>query len=264
MNLKSDRQGPLNGRRIMVTGASSGIGEAAVEAIVARGGVVAALARRQDRLDAIVERLGASVLAFECDVTDHDRVRAVAAEAAAAFGGLDGVVANAGATISTSIRDGDPRKWAETFDLLLLGSLVTIQSALAHFPEQGRRDVIAVGSTGALRTMAGQLAYAGAKRGLEASLDAIREELAHYGVAVGLIYPGDVRTEVLEHRQRSGTLPPEVLKPYTVRYADGWEGLPNGGLEASVVGEAIAFMLSLPEGAAINNLVLRPVGQLAP
>jgi NADP-dependent 3-hydroxy acid dehydrogenase YdfG len=101
------------------------------------------------------------------------------------------------------------------------------------------------------------VAYGAAKRGLEASFDSMRLELAHHGIAVGMIYPGDVETEVVQHSEVSGSVPPGLRTP--PRSVEG-----TVALRATAVADAIVFMLSQPEGGAVNNLVLRPIGQLNP
>ena len=247
----------LTGRRVVVTGASSGIGAATCRSIVGSGGSVAMLARRKERLDDLHDELGDRALPVAADVTDLDGLQAAIAGAAGALGGLDGVVAVAGKTMTGSIATGSPQRWRELLDLNLVGPLATVRYAVDHFPETGRRDVVLIGSTGAITPMSGVGIYAATKRGLRAAFDTLRLELAHQGVNASLVMPGMFDTEAL-------TLDGLVF--------DG-EGVPDdvpffvpgaGPAPPQDLADAIAFMISRPEGFCINELVGRPTGQLNP
>ena len=155
----------LSGRRVLVTGASSGIGAATCRAVVDRGGTVAMLARRRQRLEDLAEELGGNAIAVCCDVTDLGSLEAGVKEAADLLGGLDGVVAVAGRMMAGGITSGSPERWRELIDLNLVGPLATVRYATARFAESGRRDVVIVGSTGALTPMPGVGIYAASKRG---------------------------------------------------------------------------------------------------
>jgi 3-oxoacyl-[acyl-carrier protein] reductase len=247
----------LGGRRVLVTGASSGIGAATSQAIVECGGSVAMLARRKERLDALRAELGERALALPCDVTDEAALESAVGEAAQLLGGLDGVIAVAGKSMVGTIATGTPERWRELFDLNLVAPLATVRHALGHFPENGRRDVVLVSSTGALTPMPGAGIYAASKRGQRAAFDALRLELAPSGIAVGCVMPGMFETEglTLEGLVFDGDPPPD----YVPWFAPG-----GGPRSATELAEAIAFMISRPEGLCINELVIRPTGQLNP
>ena len=122
----------LSGRRVLVTGASSGIGAATCRAIVGDGGSVAMLARRKERLEELAEELGARATVVSCDVTDLSSLESSVNEAADLLGGLDGVVAVAGRMMAGEITSGTPERWRELFDLNLGRS--TGHSALRDGP----------------------------------------------------------------------------------------------------------------------------------
>jgi 3-oxoacyl-[acyl-carrier protein] reductase len=247
----------LTGRRVLVTGASSGIGAATCRAIVACGGSVAMLARRQERLDALCEELGARAVGVRGDVTDFDALEQTINDAAGALGGLDGVVAVAGKSMVGSIATGTPQRWRELLDLNLVGPLATVRYALAHFADNGRRDVVLVGSAAALTSMPGVAIYGASKRGLRAAFETLRLELAPAGINASLVMPGMFETEglTLEGIVIDGDVPQNdfpMLVPGT------------GPASPEPLGGIIAFMLGLPEGLCINELVARPTGQLNP
>jgi NADP-dependent 3-hydroxy acid dehydrogenase YdfG len=247
----------LTGRRVLVTGASSGIGAAVCRSIVGCGGSVAMIARRKERLDELREELGERAVGVPGDVTDLDGIEAVIAEAAAALGELDGLVAAAGQSMAGSIATGTPQRWKDIFDLNLLGPLTTVRYALGHFADHGRRDVVLIGSCAGETAMPGVSIYGASKRGLEAAHESIRHELAPAGINTSLVKPGMFETEglTIEGMVIDGDVPPNdfpMLTPGTVP------------ADPSIVADIVAFMIGLPEGVCINEIVARPTGQLNP
>ena len=247
----------LTGRRVLVTGASSGIGAAVSRSIVACGGSVAMLARRKERLDDLCDELGERAVGVNGDVTDLDRLEPAIDEAARALGGLDGLVAAAGKSMTGTITTGTPEIWRELFDLNLVGPLATVRYATSHFPDQGRRDVVLVGSAGSLTPIPGAAVYAASKRGLRAACDGLRLELAPEGINVGLVMPGMFDTEGL-------TLDALVIDGDVPLYDLPYFAAGSGPAPVEPLADTIAFMLGLPEGVAINEIVVRPTGELNP
>jgi len=247
----------LSGRRVLVTGASSGIGAMTCRALVGSGARVAMLARRKERLDELAEELGERAIGVRCDVTDLEMLAGAVDEAARSLGGLDGVVPVAGVGMVGGMMTGAPERWRDLMDINLIGPLATARYAVAHFASSGRRDVVFVGSTGALTPMVGLGVYAASKRGLKAAVDALRLELAPAGVNVGIVMPGMFDTEGLG--PDVAIVEGDLLDFNVPMFAEGAGVAPPHAL-ASVV----AFVLSLPEGVAINELVIRPTGQLNP
>jgi NADP-dependent 3-hydroxy acid dehydrogenase YdfG len=247
----------LTGRRVLVTGASSGIGAATARTIVACGGSVAMLARRKERLDALRDELGERAAPFPCDVTDLEALEATINDAADTLGALDGVVAVAGKSMFGSITTGTPAQWRELLNLNLIGPLATVRYATPHFADTGRRDIVLVGSTGAITPIAGVAIYGASKRGLRAACDSLRLELAPSGINVGLVMPGMFETEglTLEGLIIDGETPAYDLPMFV---PDGVPAPPEP------LADTIAFMIGMPEGVAINELVVRPTGQFNP
>ena len=247
----------LRGRRVLVTGASSGIGAATCRSVVACGGSVAMLARRQERLDALRDELGPRAVAVAADVTDLQSLDAAIVQATGLLDGLDGIVAAAGKSMVGSIRTGTPQQWRELLDLNLIGPLATVHDAIRHFPTHGRRDVVLVGSAGAITPMPGVAIYGASKRGLRAAFDTLRLELASSGINVSLLMPGIFDTEglTIEGVVIDGDVPDNDYPMFV-----------SGTQPASpdAVGDAIAFMVGQPEGICINEVVVRPTGELNP
>ncbi|HZU80139.1 MAG TPA: SDR family NAD(P)-dependent oxidoreductase [Acidimicrobiales bacterium] len=247
----------LTGRRVLVTGASSGIGAATCRSIVACGGSVAMLARRKERLQELRRVLGERAVPVACDVTDLGALQGAVDEAARTLGGLDGVVTVAGRSMVGTIATGTPERWQEIVNLNLLGPLATIRYVVDHFAEDGRRDVVVVGSAGALTPMAGVGIYAATKRGLRAAFDALRLELAPAGVNVSCVMPGMFDTEglTMEGVTFDGDIPPPEAPIFA---GDAGPG------SADDLADAIVFMMSRPVGFCINEMVVRPTRNLNP
>ncbi len=247
----------LNGRRVLVTGASSGIGAATCRSIVSCGGSVAMLARRKERLDELAEELGDRAVAVVGDVTDVEELETRINEAAHLLGGFDGVVTVAGKLMSGEIATGTPQRWRELIELNLVGPLATVRYAIGHFPPSGRRDIVLVGSAGAITPMPGVGIYSASKRGLKAAFDSLRLELAPLDINVSLVAPGMFETEglTLEGLIIDGDIPPVDIPMFTP------DTVPP---PPTVLADSIAYLMSLPEGICINEMVIRPTGELNP
>ena len=249
----------LTGRRVLVTGASSGLGAEACRSLVACGASIAMLARRKERLEALEAELGARAKGFPCDVTLDADLKAAIAAAAGWMGGIDAMVAVAGRGSAGTLMTGEPDGWRELLELNLIALLATARFVYEHFPKSGRRDLLFVGSAGGLHAMPGVGIYSTGRFGLRATVETLRLELAGEGINVGMIVPGMFDTEgLIAASQVNGdvSFPRDVMKGF----ADGgWHPGPP-----SAVAEAIAFMLGQPDGVAINELVIRPVSQHFP
>jgi NADP-dependent 3-hydroxy acid dehydrogenase YdfG len=247
----------LTGRRVLVTGASSGIGAEVCRSIVACGGSVAMLARRKERLDELGEQLGERAVGVRADVTDLDTLEAAVGEAARLLGGLDAVVAAAGRAMAGGVVTGSPQAWRELINLNLVGPLATVRYAVPHFSPTGRRNVVLVGSAAAITPMPGTSTYTASKAGLRAAFESLRLELAQDGIGATHVMPGMFETEglTLEGIVIDGPVPQNDFPMLAPGAGPG---------AAEIVARSIAFILSLPEGVAINEIVIRPTGQLNP
>jgi NADP-dependent 3-hydroxy acid dehydrogenase YdfG len=225
----------LDGRRILITGASSGIGEAAVRACAEAGARVACLARRADRVRALAADIGGE--AVPGDVADETSARSAVGEAAERLGGLDGLVNNAGIGRRDTIADGRVEDWRATFDVNVLGLLTVTQAALPHLRRAGRADVVNLGSTAGRRVPPGSGGvYSASKFAVHALTTALRRELRADGIRVTLVAPGFVRTPFGE--DHDGADPAEL--------ADFHERKQRLGLDPAVVAEAIVRAVAAP------------------
>jgi NADP-dependent 3-hydroxy acid dehydrogenase YdfG len=215
------------------------------------------LARRRERLNALRRELGERAYGIPCDVTDLDSLPHAVNNAVDALDGLDAVVTVAGRGMVGTIVSGDPAGWRELFDLNLIGPLATVRYAVPHFAAEGRRDVVLIGSTGAITPSACVGIYAASKRGLRAAFDTLRLELAHSEINVSLVMPGIFDTEGLVG---ATAINGDVNEGAMPSFAAGVTAPPS----PEPVADAVTYMLGLPEGVCINELVIRPTAQLRP
>ena len=192
-----DASGRLAGRRLLVTGASSGVGEATARAAAEAGARLAVLARSADRLRALAEELGG--VAVPADVVDPAAVRDAVAAAAEALGGLDGLVNAAGVARPGPIATTSPSDWQLTFDVNVRGLLHVTQAALPHLAAADRADVVNVSSMSGRRVGSPEMAvYAASKAAVHALSEGLRREVADEGIRVSVIAPGFIRTGIFD------------------------------------------------------------------
>jgi NAD(P)-dependent dehydrogenase (short-subunit alcohol dehydrogenase family) len=194
----------LGGRVAVVTGASSGIGEATARELAARGASVVLASRAADRLGGLRREISASggvALVVETDVSDRGSVEAMVRRAVAFFGSLDVLVNNAGLGLSGRISEVRAEDVRHVFEVNTVGPLNCIQAALPHMGEGGR--IVNVSSVVGKRAIPKVGAYCATKSALNALSDALRVELASKKITVTSVYPGTTRTSFRENSRRT-------------------------------------------------------------
>jgi len=187
----------LQGKTVLVTGASSGIGAALARELAVHGANLVLAARRRDRLDALVAELGARVkaVAVVADVTRDGDLEAAVATASATFGGLDIVVANAGFAVMGRTEHLALEDYRRQLETNVLGVLRTIKAALPAL-RRARGQIVIMGSVAGHVPTAGGTAYAMSKFAVRALAEGLRAELADDGVSVTLLSPGYVVSDI--------------------------------------------------------------------
>jgi NADP-dependent 3-hydroxy acid dehydrogenase YdfG len=238
-------------RVAVVTGASSGIGEATARALVAAGYRVALLARRVDRIEALSAELGDGALAIAADVTDRDSLVAAAERVQQEFGGADVLVNNAGVMLLGPFTADQRDDYRQMIEVNLLGAITATEVFLDQLTsgatERGG-DIINISSVAGRTARAGNGVYAATKWGMNGWSESLRQELLPR-VRVTLIEPGVVATELPNHITHAGT------KQSVDQLYDKAE------VTADDIAEVIAFALSRPRRLAINEILLRPAEQ---
>ena len=194
----------LSGKVAVVTGASSGIGEATVRELAARGASVVLAARAVDRLEALrreISTCGGAALAVETDVSDRGSVEAMVRRSVGEFGSLDVLVNNAGLGLSGRISEVRAEDVRHVFEVNTVGPLNCIQAALPHMGEGGR--IVNVSSVVGKRAIPKVGAYCATKSALNALSDALRVEVASRKITVSSVYPGTTSTSFRENSRRT-------------------------------------------------------------
>lgn len=239
----------LAGKTVLVTGASSGIGEATALALSAAGANLAAGARRADRLATLADKAPGEVLPLNLDVTDQQSVQAAVAATVEHFGGLDVLVNNAGVMLSGPIAGADTTEWTRMVETNLLGSMYAVHAALPHLLKS-KGTVLQVSSTSGRIASAGGAVYAATKFGVNAFSEALRQEVTAQGVRVVIVEPGFVSTELADH----------ISDPAT-RAAAQQMAASMRTLQPEDIANAVVYALTQPEHVAVNEILIRPTDQ---
>ena len=248
----------LDGTVALVTGASSGIGEATARLLSELGAAVAVAARRKDRLDELVRRIedkGGRALALETDVTDRSQAEAAVERTVAELGRLDTVVNNAGVMLLGPIEDAPVEEWERMVHLNGLGLLYVARAALPHLLDAAQQPPRQVADLVNISSVAGRVARAGSgvynltKFGVGAFTESMRQEFTRRHLRVSVVEPGAVKTELATH----------------VR-SEVWEQLGSVFsntelMEAEDIADAIAYIVTRPRRVAVNEVLIRPTEQ---
>lgn len=248
----------LNDAVVLVTGASSGIGEATARLLAAEGAKVALVARRVEKLEKLASEIAAqghTALAIEADVTDQQQAIAAVERTVGDFGRLDILVNNAGVMLLGPMADAPTDEWDRMIDINLKGLLYMTHAATPHLREavddspRGATDIVNISSVAGRVASAGAGVYNLTKFGVGAVSEAMRQELSHEGVRITIIEPGAVSTELVDH------LRPEIRDSIRERFDD------IKTLEAHDIAEAIEYAVTRPAHVSVNEILIRPTAQ---
>ena len=244
---------PLEGKVALVTGASSGIGEATAVALAEAGAAVAIGARRRDRLDVLATRLrdgGARVLQLDLDVTDEAQCAAAVARTREELGGLDVLVNNAGVMLLGTIAGADPEDWRRMIDTNVMGVLYMTHAAIDGMVAQGSGDIVNMSSVAGRQARVGAGVYNASKWAVNAFSESLRQEVTERGVRIGLVEPGAVATELTDHITQ-----PDAKAGAQQMYT---QMVP---LQADDIARAVLYLVTQPPHVAVNEVLVRPTAQ---
>jgi len=248
----------LDGSVALVTGASSGIGEAAAEALAGLGAKVALVARRADRLEALAARItegGGTASVVEADVTAREAAESAIARTVEELGGLDIVVNNAGVMLLGPMADAPVEEWERMVHLNVMGAMYVAKAALPHLLEaaaSGPRnvaDIVHVSSVAGRVVRSGSGVYNASKHALGAFSEGMRQEFTAKGLRSSLVEPGATATELASHNRE------EVQAGLRQRFG----GITR--LEAQDIADVITFVVTRPRHVAVNEILVRPTDQ---
>lgn len=260
MNISESFAGSLKGCTAVVTGASSGIGEATARALAQLGAGVAVIARRADRLNDLAQAVGAAggdIVALPADITDEEQARAAIESAASAFGHdrIDILVNNAGVMLLGPAAGAPYNEWQRMVDLNVTALLTCTHAALPHLvraAETGPRrvaDLVSTSSVAGRQIRSTSAVYAATKHAVGAFSESLRQEFTRRHLRVSVIEPGAVDTELREH------LRPEIKAAQDRRLAE------MEPLQAGDIADMIAYIVTRPRHVAINEVLVRPTEQ---
>jgi NADP-dependent 3-hydroxy acid dehydrogenase YdfG len=251
----SDR---LDGTVALVTGASSGIGEATAVALADQGAAVALVARRAERLEELADKIrdnGGTALVLAGDVTVERQAREVVERTVTELGRLDTLINNAGVMLLGPVVGAPLEEWQRMVEVNVLGLLYCAHAALPHLLSAADDDPRHVADLVNISSVAGRVARSGSavynatKHGVGAFSEGLRQEVTGRHVRVSLVEPGATATELSGHNR------PEILEGIKKRFTDVER------LRAEDIADAIGYIVTRPRHVAINEVLIRPTEQ---
>lgn len=244
----------LQGRVALITGGSSGIGAAIGRALAGRGVRVALASRRQDAVERVAAEIrgaGGEALAVQCDVREPEQVQAMIQATTDHFGGLDILFANAGFGYRAPIVEGDIARWKAMIDTNIYGVLLTLKYGVPPLLARGQGDVFLLSSIAGHVVGDGGAAYSATKFAVNAIGEALRREVSRQGVRVTLLAPG----VVISGFQEAASYPPGLVESWL-------NGHPP--LQVDDIAQIVLAVLDLPRHVSLNDILIRPAGQITP
>lgn len=238
----------VQGKVILITGASSGIGEATAKTLAAHGAKVVLSARRGDRLEKLAAGIGENAVYLASDVTNPDDMEALVTLAKSKFGRLDVLFANAGIMPGSNMSEHKVNDWMAMVDVNIKGVLNAMAAVLPEFIAQKRGHIIVTSSIAGTRSVPGNAVYAGTKHFVRAMLDSFRMESVMEGtnIRTTTIYPGAIRTELLH------TIAPSETKSMVEAFYR------DARLDPDVIANAVLYAVAQPDNVDVSDLAVRP------
>jgi len=242
----------IKAKVVVITGASSGMGEAAARYLTAQGASVVLGARRIERLQSLADELnnqGGKALAVETDVTDPNQVQRLVDEAVQTYGRVDVIINNAGLMPHSPLERLKIDDWNRMIDVNIKGVLYGIAAVIPYMKEQESGHIINVSSVAGHKVRAGGVVYAATKHAVRVISEGLRQEVKPYNIRTTVISPGAVDTEL-----PSSATEPDVAENLHKFYKEF-------AIPADSFARAVAFAMSQPEEVDINEILFRPTRQ---
>ena len=242
----------IEGKVVVITGASSGLGEAAARLISAQGASVVLGARRVDRIKSLAGELtrnGGKALAIPTDVTDYDQVKKLVDAAVQSYGRIDVMINNAGLMPHSPLERLKIDEWNRMIDVNIKGVLYGIAAALPYMKQQKAGHIINVSSVAGHKVTPAGAVYAATKHAVRALSEGLRQEVKPYNIRTTVISPGAVATE----------LPNSITEPDVAeRIHEFYETF---AIPADSFARTVVFAMSQPEEMDVNEILFRPTRQ---
>lgn len=243
----------LTGKVAIITGASSGIGEATAVALAALGAKVAIAARRSDRLEAVAKRItdaGGQVLSMTADVSDESQINEVVQKTQAEWGQVDILVNNAGVMLFGPIAEANTEDWRRMINLNVLGLMYATHAVLPLMKARSQGHIVNISSVAGRLANAGTGVYNASKWAVGAFSESLRKEVYSNNIRVTIIEPGLVATELPQHITN-----PEA-KAATAKFYGSVKNLDSEDIAAAIV-----YAVTQPSHVNVNEILIRPIGQ---
>jgi NADP-dependent 3-hydroxy acid dehydrogenase YdfG len=239
----NNQKNNIEGKVIVITGASSGLGEATAKHLAELGATVVLGARREDRIQSLADELsksGGKALAKATDVTNPEQVKALVDAAVEAYGRVDVLLNNAGLMPLSPLEELKLDEWNQMIDVNIKGVLYGIAAALPHMKQQKSGHIINVSSVAGHKIFPGSALYSATKSAVRVISEGLRQEVKEYNLRTTIISPGAVKTELQKANK---------------------EYVNQVGLSPSAFARLVAFVVSEPEDVDINEILFRPTAQ---
>ena len=237
---------------VVITGASSGMGEAAARHLAEQGAKVVMAARRTDRIAALASELqqqNKNVIAVATDVTKPDDVNHLIQTTVNTFGRVDVLINNAGVMPLSRLEQGHVDEWNQMIDVNLRGVLHGIAAVLPYMKSQKAGHIINTASVAAHLVFQSSAVYSATKFAVRALTEGLRQEMAVHNIRATLISPGAVKTELLDH-----------ISDIDVKQANQ-DYVENVGVPAETYARMVAFVINEPEDVGVSEIIFRPTAQ---
>ncbi len=242
----------IKGKVVVITGASSGLGEAAAKHLSALGATIVLGARRADRIEKLASEIndnGGKSLAIAVDVTQRDQVKKLVDSAVEHFGRVDVILNNAGIMPLSPMDRLNVDEWDTMIDVNIKGVLNGIAAVLPYMKAQKSGQIINTSSVAGHKIFTGSAVYSATKFAVRALTEGLRMEVKPYNIRTAIVCPGAVKTELLEH-----------ITEADIQQANQ-DYVGEVGISPDSFARVVAFAISQPDDVDINEIIFRPTSQ---
>lgn len=242
----------IEGKVVVITGASSGMGEAAAKHLAQLGAAVVLGARRADRIEKLAKEIigkGGRAIAIAADVTQLNQVKKLVDSAVEQFGRVDVILNNAGLMPLSPMDRLNVDEWYKMIDVNIKGVLNGIAAVLPYMKEQKSGQIINTSSVAGHKVFNGSAVYSATKYAVRALTEGLRMEVKPYNIRTTIVCPGAVKTELLEHISEAD------IQQANIDYVG------EVGISPDSFARVVAFAISQPEDVDINEIIFRPTAQ---
>lgn len=242
----------IKNKVVIITGASSGLGEAAANHLAELGAIVVIGARRAEKIEKLakdIQEAGGKALAVTVDVTNLEQVKNLVDKAVQQFGRVDVILNNAGVMPLSPMDRINVEEWNTMIDVNIKGVLNGIAAVLPYMKEQKSGQIINTSSVAGHKVFGGSAVYSATKYAVRALTEGLRMEVKPYNIRTTIVSPGAVKTELLKHISEADIQ--QANKDYVGEV----------GISPDSFARVVAFAISQPEDVDINEVIFRPTAQ---